>query len=500
MNILLINVPSRRGAGGIALPLGLLYAASSAEREGHKAKIVDPYMEDVELKKFDAGDHGVIDTAITDFKPDIIGYGGVATSYGRAKKLSMYIRKRHPAILQIAGGPLASTYELIHANTPIDAVFHGEAEVSLADFLGRLSSGRDYRETNGISYLKDGQVIRNPDAEQIKDIDQIPFPAYHLIDIKRYLERTSAIAGPYRMLIKTNPKFSYLKDHIGSARYHLPIVTARGCTHRCSFCYRHLKGVRQHSVKYVIEHIKLLKSSYGADDFTFCDELFNSRLEWVYELCDSIEREGLDIFYRVAGARVDKIDEKMLKRLKETGCIQIEYGQESGSDTILKEYRKGVSAKQNLDGTALTTKVVGILSAVQLVVGSPSESSKTIRETIAFMKDLDAYDYSLNYLMPLPGAPIWEYVKEHNIIDDVEGYLDRVAEYGGRPLVNLTRQPDRVWRGWAFLVRKEIRLHYYKKYDRRNYLKFFLLYNIVGLVIDFIPLSIRRTLGRIVNI
>ncbi|MDD5136525.1 MAG: hypothetical protein PHN63_04175, partial [Candidatus Omnitrophica bacterium] len=86
MNILLINTPSRRGKAGFWMPLGLIYAGSAAERCGHKAVIVDPYLGDIELKRFDAGNFNRIIDAIERYNPSVIGYGGIATSYSRAKR------------------------------------------------------------------------------------------------------------------------------------------------------------------------------------------------------------------------------------------------------------------------------------------------------------------------------------------------------------------------------------------------------------------------------
>ncbi|MBN1526091.1 MAG: B12-binding domain-containing radical SAM protein [Candidatus Omnitrophica bacterium] len=499
MNVLLINSPSRKG-GGSMLPQGLLYAGSAVEREGHKAAIYDPYLDPSDIEKFDAGDFSKISELIGSFKPSIIGYGGVSTSYGRTKKLSQFVKANYPGILQIAGGPLASITRLLLENAGIDAVFHGEVETSLPYFLDKVAAGGDWKSTPGISHRSDGIITRNKNPEQIKDLDSIPFPAYHLVDVKRYLEPVSTLYASYKMLFEINPLYNDIKARIGNRTHYFPVVTARGCTHRCSFCYRHMDGIRQHSVGYLIRLIKFLMETYGIEGFSFADELFNSRQEWVYEFCDALEREKIDIFYIVAGARLDKMDEKILRRMKDTGCIEISYGQESGSDTILKEYRKGISSSKNRDITVLTTKKVGILSVVQIVIGSPSETKDTIRETVRFLKDVGGYQYSLNYLMPLPGAPIWNYVEENKLIDDLEKYLDLVCEHGGRPFINLTKTPDRMWKRWAFMIRKETRLDYYRKNRPALYLPYMFLYNIADAVLPLLPFSVRKKLAKLVKI
>lgn len=500
MNVLLINSPSRTGGGGVTLPQGLLYAGSAIESAGHKAMIFDPYLGAGSIERFDAGDFAELSELIKKFKPLIIGYGGVATSYGRTKRFSQFVKRNYPGILQIAGGALSSVTQLLLGKAGIDAVFHGEAETSLPYFLKMISSGEPWSSTPGISYISDGKIIKNENPEQISNLDSIPIPAYHLVEVPKYIEQVSNIYNAYKVLFETNPLYNDIKTRIGNRAHYFPIVTARGCTHKCSFCYRHMDGVRQHSVDYVIQHIKFLKTKHGIDGFSFADELFNSRSDWIYEFCDAIEKEKLGIFYIIAGARIDKMDEKILRRLKDTGCVEIAYGHESGSDTILKEYRKGVSSSKNKEITLLTTKRIGILSAVQIVIGSPSETTQTIRETIQFLKDLDAFQYSLNYLMPLPGTAIWKYVEENNLIIDLERYLDLVSEHGGRPIINLTKVPDKEWKRWAFLVRKEMRLDYYRKHKAGFFIQYSCLYNIAQVILPLLPFRVRKIMAKLVNI
>lgn len=493
MNVLLINVPSRKGKGGFMLPLGLLYVGAIIERYGHKAKIVDLYLENHSAKNFDPSR---LDDVIENFKPNIVGYGGIATSYGITKQLSLYMKERYPEIIQIAGGALASTFELLLTKAKVDVVFHGEAEVGLPIFLERLVKGESIRDIPGTSCLLNGQVTRNPPTKQIEDLDEIPFPAYHLVDVTQYLHPVQDWIDVYKLSLKEDPRFEDLLKNIRNKTHFIPIITSRGCTYRCLFCYRHVRGFRQHSVKYVIEHIKYLQKTYGVNGFQFSDELFNENPAWVMEFCDAIEQNNLDIFYIVGGARVDKVDEKMLCRLKETGCVEIDYGQESGSDIILREYRKGVTSQKNKEATTLTNQV-GIFSPVQLVIGSPSETDETINETIQFLKDVNAHDFALNYLIPLPETPIWRYVTERKLITDVEKYLDNVAEYGGAGLlVNLTKESDQTVSKWAEKISYEMTKNYY---ETTNRLGLYFLYLWIGKARiyfgPFIPPSIKKKIG-----
>jgi len=314
--------------------------------------------------------------------------------------------------------------------------------------------------------------------------------------MEKYFGDIASYLTIYEAMLQRNQTSKYVLERIGERRRHIPVVTSRGCSHRCLFCYRHMKGHRQHSVDYVVKHLKLLKDRYGLEGFQFCDELFNASRSWVMEFCDAIEQEKLDIFYLVSGARVDRIDEQMLTRLKETGCIEICYGQESGSNTILKEYRKGVSSVQNKEITLLTTNKVGIPSTVQLVIGAPGETGQTIGETIQFLKDVEAYQCSLNYLIPLPGTPIWQHVLDKKYILNVEEYLDLVAEHGGTPLLNLTRIPDKIWRRWHYDIRREFELYNYSRGNK----PLLYVYNLLFLsILPYIPHRLKIMIKNLIK-
>ena len=499
MHVLLINVPSRKGKGGMCLPLGLLYVGGILERAGHVVEVFDPYCNDLELVRFDSGDYAELDAKIQNFHPDIIGFGGIASSYGRTKKLSGYFHENYAEIFQIAGGPLSSIYQLILEKTQVNLVFHGETELTLPLFLKKYGRGENWKDIEGISYMYEGIIQRNNLASQIEDIDEVPLPSYHLVDLKQYYKSIFDVIVGFAADSYGNFDREHAQKKIGSDGTIVPLITSRGCTNKCSFCYRHMKGYRQHSVPFVINHIKFLQSEYGIRGFEFADELFNFNEAWVLEFCDAIDREELDIYYRVLGARVDRISERMLRRLKETGCVDINYGQESGSETILKEYRKGVSSEKNREITLLT-KDAGLLCPAQIVIGSPAETTETIEETIRFLKDVLATNPSVNYLMPFPETPIWRYVTENDLIPDVEMYLDTIAVDGGSPIVNLTHVPDPVWRSWNFRIKNEVKLHSFRCQNRiLLYIVMYPIIKFVNAVYPHLPQSVIRAAKNLLH-
>ena len=469
LRVLLINIPSRRGPSGRWIPLGAMAVASIVERAGHEPRFFDLYNESLDGEI----DYSIIKSIIDEFDPDIIGFTGIGTSYSQAKELSIMIRNDCPEIILIAGGALASTYELLLTYTAIDVVFHGETENSLAQFLEQIVAQTSISDIRGISYCYNENIIRTEPVVQIKDLDTIPFPAYHIVDnLETYFENSlnefmekiliaPIIQGSMRYVSKLLKKNQSTINKMTDRNIQtIPIMTSRGCTHKCTFCYRHVDGIRNHSPKYVLDHIQFLRKNYGIEGIRFADELFGSRRKNAVQIVEAIRDSGQGMIFEILGARCDKVDRELLELYWECGATLIDFGQESGSDKILTEYGKGVNRDQNILVTKLTNEI-GLANTVQLVVGSPSETISTIYETISFLRETEAYGISLNYIIPLPETPIWEYCLENGDIVNQETWLELVAEYGGNaPLLNLTKESDIVWRYFGRIILTELRMYY----------------------------------------
>jgi len=464
--VLLLWVPSRVRGGkmdGQTFPVGLLYAGRVMEDMGINVTIYDIYQHAFDPENTDKFCWAKIKALITTLKPKIVGFGGIATSYGWTKILSLKIKEDFPDILQIAGGALASTYQLLLNKTAIEVVFHGEVERNLPVFINRLNNGGNIYDIPGISYLSEKrEIVKNSPQKQIENLDDIPFPAYHLVNLKDYFYQEEPF---YKSFLKSNYEnlksqalYEKTERKIGNVEVLFPVITARGCTHQCSFCYRHMARYRKHSVDYVVRHLKYIKKEFGISGIYFYDELFNGDIQWVSDFCDAIERTDLNLIYKASG-RADKVSRKLLTRMSDTGCFNLEFGQESGSDKILREYRKGITRKQNLEATRLIREC-GIYSVVQLVIGSPGETRETIKETIDFLKNVNSKIFSLNYLIPLPGAHIWKHVEGNNLISDVETYLDQVSQKNAEPIVNLTKSPEAEWKNWASYIIYKLDCHH----------------------------------------
>lgn len=419
-------------------------------------------------------------------KYDVIGFGGISTSYGEIARISGLMRNINPEAVYIAGGPVSSTYDLLLEDGAVDYVFHGETEVSLPKFLNYLDGNGNLEFIGGISYLKErlGQktgisqkdfrspgglqikdkrlIYRAPPEPLIKDMDEIGYMDYSYIDANLYKQDLREWYSIYKPEVDDTPELSekvngYLKD---GKIWFLELPTSRGCTHRCTFCYRHVRGIRRHKVSHVVNNVRILKEKYDINGINFTDELFNSHDDWVYELCDALDKLEYNLFYFIAGARANKLDERMLKRLYESGFIEIGMGHESGSEEVLKHYKKGISRQENIDATLLAKKC-GLHPSVQIVLGSPAETTKTVLETAKFFVEADVKVASINYLIPLPETPVWDFVTKNGYVTDVRAFLNRAKKYGTtyKLKMNMTKSNDVVWIFWKIILLRRLYLN-----------------------------------------
>jgi radical SAM superfamily enzyme YgiQ (UPF0313 family) len=449
MKVLFLEMPSREKNS--APPYGVLYAAGAVMRSGYEAKIVDycnKALSDVSLAR-----------EVDGYRPDIIAFGGITSSYRNLKNSAEFLKGRYPEIPLIAGGVISSIDELLLKRAKIDLVVLGEGESIIPLLLRHYNGELAIDNVPGIAYLEGFDIRRTPAQAQVAALDDIPVPPYELLDMEKYLYPSKDwIEHYYRF---NDSQKSEIVRKMEKTPYMLAIMTSRGCTHRCIFCYRHMKGIRQHSVPYVIEHMKFLKKKYGVGLFQFCDELTTANRKWIFDLCDAIEREALDINFIVLSARVDTVDEEMLRRLKKAGCVMLNYGFESGSDIILKEIRKGVTREDNLRAARLVKKA-GIKNVPEIMIGFPSETDETIADTISFLKDVSQYPFSVNYVLPFPKTPLWDYCIEKGMIKDEEEFILNYGE-AAHFSINLTGLPDKKVKSWWTRVMHQTMRHMYLK-------------------------------------
>lgn len=428
-NVLLINPANITKKGSIWKevscaypPLGLALAASLLEKNNIPVSILDLQVEPLDAEQ--------LETKIKEINPQIIGVSSSTPVIKEAFKIAEIAKKALPEAKIVLGGIHATVMpqECIE-NKNIDIITRGESEYTFLE----LCTLNDLSKIDGITYKTNGLTITNKDREPVKYLDELPFPAYHLLPMQKY----KPALGTYKRLPA------------------MIMLTSRGCPGRCTFCYSGIKekNIRTRSEENVIAEIKFLKEKYGIKEINFYDDVFTLFRNKVVRLCKIIIAERLDITWSCM-TRVNLIDKELLSIMKKAGCHSICYGIESADETILKNIQKFIDLNKAREVIKMT-KEAGIEVRISLMFGNPGETEETMEKTIQFALETDPDVVLFNIATAYPGTAMYEEAK-------TKGYLVQ-RDWGEYDLVNYTIQLP----GLSGEKIKE----YYKMAYRRFYLR-----------------------------
>ena len=394
MRILLIRPPYRYVPGSVAgeieLPIGVIQLAACLEAAGHTVRVYDAAVR-YDLDRMNAeDDSGCGEVHIGDTweafrreiaaEPwDLVGVSNqFYTQMPYALEAARVVRETLPEALVVIGGPPATVRPDDYLAEPaVDAVLRGEADETLVRLAGALESGRDYADIDGLSLRHpDGSHRHNPPASPPRDLDALPLPAYHRLNLEEH----------YHAVRRDDEKGWRFE-----ARRVIPIVTSRGCPFNCSFCSIHLhmgRRWRANSVEYVLDHVRHIVTELGVRTVFFMDDNFGldaRRLEAILDGLIAMKAEGLGIEWRTpTGMRVDRLTRAILAKAREAGCVAISLAVESGSQRVLDEV---IHKKLDLDKVlevAGWCREVGIKARAGYIMGMPGETLDDMLETVRF--------------------------------------------------------------------------------------------------------------------
>jgi len=358
--ILLVNPPSPFLINQRTFPsLALLYLATVLREHRVEARILDlAGCADID-RELDA----------VDFVPELIGVSATTPQFGYAVHIRNYFKGIYPQVPIVIGGPHATVDS--ESCKAFDHVAIGEGESVIVN----------YRSWS--SWIVSAPVIVN--------IDSIPHPDRDFVDIDSY-------------------------HYSINGEKATTVMTSRGCPYDCAFCCRPQGNkVRFHSPEYVVEEIRLLKRRYGYNAFMFFDDIFVLPRSRVTRTTELLKRE--DIIYRCL-VRSDAVDKSLLSMLKESGCVEIGFGAESGSQKILDVVGKKNSVASNTRLVELAREL-GIRTKAFLVIGLPGETHGTAEETYNWLRDVAPDDWDMSIYSPYRGSKIVDNIKLYDIeIDD----------------------------------------------------------------------------------
>jgi radical SAM superfamily enzyme YgiQ (UPF0313 family) len=371
-----------------APPLGLGYIAGILEQNGYQVKIIDRISDYykfswMDLEKLDE----MTKKEILDFSPHFIGISATTIQAYDMLHVAKLIRSLPGGdnYIVIAGGfhPTIEPQLTLKECPEIDIACRGEGEFTMLE----LASGRELRKVNGITFRENRRLYSTPDRLPLLEIDTLPFPARHLMDMKFYLRPCKA----------NNP---------GLPVRTTTLISSRGCPYDCKFCASKSmhKKVKLHSWEYVINEFEELIENYYPKLITFMDDMFLVSRQRVEKICSCLIEKRLNKKIKwTCSARVDAVDGKILKLMREAGCVYIIYGLESGSQRMLDKMNKKTTVEQNRRAVHLANRAK-ILVNSGFIVNLPEETEEDFLSTIEFIKNNKIYMTNLNNLMPLPGS------------------------------------------------------------------------------------------------
>lgn len=418
-------------------PQGIGYLTAVCREAGHDVSIYNQDMyhwPDEHLTEY-----------LDDNDFDVVGISVIGGYYQYRKLLSLSQAinnsKNRPVYLIGGHGP-APEPEYFLKKTGADIVGIGEGENTILELLDAIENKKPLENIDGIAYMQNGECIITKQRELIKDIDTIPFPAYDLFPIDYY----SLIRAP----------------HIKPTERCMPLLSGRGCTFKCNFCFRLDKGFRPRSAENIIEEIKLLKKDYNISYIMFSDELLMSSVERTMELCEAFIKADLNIKWDCNG-RLNYAKPDVLKMMRKSGCVFINYGIESMDEQALKNMNKALTTKQIIEGIE-NTLAAGISPGYNIIFGNIGETKKSLQLGVDFLLKYDDNTQfrTIRPVTPYPGSPLYYYAIEKGLLKDCEDFYENKHTNSDLVTVNFTDMTDDEYYNSLCEANKLLINNYYK--------------------------------------
>ena len=382
--------PKQWSIGQPYAPLGTLYAASFMRQNGYEVSLFDTMFSEYPEE---------VITVFEKMKPDFFviyddGFNYLTkmclTNMRNAAFKMIRLAKANGCAVIVSSSDATDRFEM-YLDAGADFILLGEGEITLLKLIDAIQKNEtDFFNIEGLAFLRNETVVKTKKRSVMQNLDELPFPAWDIIDME-----------PYRQ--------SWMK-HAGY--FSLNIATTRGCPFKCNWCAKPIYGNRYNtrSPQNVVDELKMLKADFQFDHIWFCDDIFGLKPGWIKEFADLIEKEKLSFKFKMQG-RVDLLlKENNIKDLSRAGCDNIWMGAESGSQKILDAMDKGTTVQQIFDATRLLKKN-GINASFFIQFGYPGETYEDIKKTIVMINKLLPYEIGISVSYPLPGTVFYEKVK-----------------------------------------------------------------------------------------
>jgi len=381
MKVVLVNPPYPKEAHQHPplIPLSLGYLGAVCEKRGYEVNVIDCQGEKLDFEGFRK--------KLSCLNADVVGITSATLTYKSALKIAKISKEVIPECTTVLGGCHATFWDINALNEcpSLDIIVRKEGEITFLELLQKLKSKEQLKDVRGITFREGNRIVQNEDRPYIENLDDLPFPAHHLLTLNAYKKMGKLI---------------------------IPLMTSRGCVYWCDFCTAVRmfgRKYRMRSPKNVVDEMEYFHKKYAVDQFTFYDDAFTVDKKRVEEICDEIKRRKMEVQWDCE-TRVDMVDKPLLQKMKDAGCIAIWFGVESGSQMIIDKMHKKIKVEQTRRAFKMAHEV-GLMTVASVILGFPGETEETAWETVNFVKSLDPNDVGFYIATPYPGTPLYETVK-----------------------------------------------------------------------------------------
>jgi magnesium-protoporphyrin IX monomethyl ester (oxidative) cyclase len=384
------NLEIYRVTGMRAPPLGILSIAAVLEKFGYKVEVIDSPTLQLDFNSWLS--------KVKSIKPDVIGISMQTPMAPKGYMAAKLIKQEMPDIPLIAGGSHPSVMVEEALNNGFDIVVRGEGEYTALELINHLEN-KGLEKTGlsdiaGIAFKFNDKIVKTNDRPLIQNLDELPWPARHLVDMNKYT------------LFGKNINIAH-------------IMASRGCPYGCIYCitsYYWGRRFRYRSAENVIEEIKYLYDKYHAKTIVFTDDEFTANWKFVKDFIDLLKKNNLDISFS-CGTRVDLINKDLMKLLYDNGCNALYFGVESASQDTLNKIGKRITIEQAKKVFSYAKELKGFTTG-SFILGFPWETVDDMKKTIEFAVKLNPDYAQFTALTPYPGTPLYDYALKNNLIVD----------------------------------------------------------------------------------
>ena len=396
-------------------PVGLAGMAAVLE-DNYEVRILDSSLEGFSnevdqpngLSSYGLSDEAYL-KAFSDYQPDVVGISCLFSSlHTQALRAARLAKLADPNVITVMGGPHPSALpETMLADDAVDYVVIGEGERPFSALLRCLETGTSPDNLPALASKRDGRVHVNRELELLADLDQLPLPAWHLLDLERYFN-IGSVQG-LRMDGKQNKALRIMQ-----------VTTSRGCPYACTYCGKYAvwgSRIRFLGADRVVETIGALYDRYGTERIAFQDDNLTQNKPRALELFDKLARQKWPITWEAHnGLALSCLDEEVLDAMAASGCVSFTVAVESGSPEVLERIRKHVDLERAIE-LAEYARGIGLDIRAFYIIGFPGETRAQIEATREHLRRMRASVSALAIYTPLPGSPLYDELAAQGVLD-----------------------------------------------------------------------------------